>query len=58
MNEEIEELKKRIQELEKRPVYIPYFPPIPYAPPTIARPPDPFHYHGMTPCYQNPCYWC
>lgn len=33
MEKEIEELKKRIEELEKRPVYIPVYPPIQINPP-------------------------
>lgn len=59
IEEEIEfrELKRRVEELEKRPVYIPYSPPavFPQQPQTWMRPP--FHYHGTQPCYNNPCVW-
>ena len=54
MEEELEKLKKRVEELEKRPQYVQY-PPIyvqPHYPPYA-----PFHYHGLMPCYNNPCVW-
>ena len=55
MEKEIEELKKRIEELEKRPVYIPVYPPI-YNQPNYHN--TALHYHNGQPCYQNPCVWC
>lgn len=54
MEKEIEELKKRIAELEKRPVIYPTYPPIQYQPPQYQH----FHYHNGMPCYNNPCFWC
>jgi len=54
MEKEIEELKKRVEELEKRPHYMPMYPPI-YAHPATNYPA--VHYHGMQPCYNNPCVW-
>lgn len=58
--EEIKELKNRIEELEKRPTYIPYYPPMLFpqqAIPYFPKPFQPFHYHGLNPCYNNPCVW-
>lgn len=54
MEEEIKELKKRIEELEKRPQIIPYYPPTQYFPLVNLN----LHYHGQIPCYNNPCVWC
>ena len=54
----VKELEKRIEELEQRPQYFPYYPPT-YQPPAPApTAPNPnLHYHGTMPCYNNPCYW-
>lgn len=52
----IKELEKRIADLEKRPIYIPYTPPIQY--PSIQYQTPPHHWHNGTICYQNPCVWC
>lgn len=54
--EEIAQLKKRIEQLEARPS-CPYIPPA-YAPNFLLQYwPQP-HYHGIQPCYLNPCVWC
>ena len=57
--DEIKELKKRIEELERRP--IPYYHPIIINNPPTPNIPPPgvnVHYHNGQPCYQNPCVWC
>lgn len=54
--DEIKELKKRIEELEKRqvmPVYPAFIPN-----PDYYRQWSPVHYHNGTPCHYNPCTWC
>jgi len=50
----IQELERRIAELEKRPVFITH--PV-YDPRHFTTQP-PHHYHNGMPCYQNPCTWC
>lgn len=58
MEEEIKELKKRIEELEKRPIITPIYQPIQYLPyPNLLQPNPNLHYHGSVPCYNNPCVW-
>ncbi len=55
----IEELIKRVEELEKHkcPIWpipnTPIYPNFPVYPNTYPN----LHYHGFTPCYNNPCYW-
>jgi hypothetical protein len=58
MEEEIKKLKERIEELEMRPRYIPYYPPtFQHHAPYYPTNPN-LHYHGAQPCYNNPCVWC
>ena len=56
--EEIKELKKRIEELEKRPQFIPYYPPMQFPPLTPYPYMQPYHSHNGSPCFNNPCIWC
>lgn len=63
MEDEIKKLKERIEELEKRPQYVPTYQPIIIEPmrgvPMLLYGYNPnLHYHGSIPCYNNPCYWC
>lgn len=56
--------KTKIQELEERITRLENMlsKPIQPIPPHIHQWPVPpnsnLHYHGTTPCYQNPCIWC
>lgn len=60
MEKEIEKLKKRIEELEKRPYVMPVYPPIQQQ--TFVQAFNPFHpnfhTHNGSPCYNSPCVWC
>ena len=59
MEDEIKKLKERIEELEKRPQYVPMYHPIQIFPqPALPINNPNLHYHGQMPCWNNPCYWC
>lgn len=56
--DEIEQLKKRIEELEKNAQRI-NFQQYPSCNPCLNHPNlPPHHCHGRQPCYNNPCVWC
>lgn len=47
----LEELEKRIKVLEDRPIFLTH----PIFDPKHFTTYTPYHYHGLMPCYQNPC---
>lgn len=56
MEDEIEKLKKRIEELEKRPQLVPYYPPIQQFPPYPVQPINQSCWCGRA--YPHVCVWC